>query len=121
MGTIAAPKLATPALRIAEVGPIILVPGSVGRALGHCHRLRYIGSSEAASYRRLPPLEPSMASSRHVPLPVLRGPVSAPSVIDYRRRRLLEGQRSGFPRPRVGGSSVCLGIPSLERPNVRIP
>jgi hypothetical protein len=32
-----------------------------------------------------------MASSRHVPLPVLRGPVSAPSVIDYRRRRLFWG------------------------------
>src|SRR5436190_8437273 len=60
----------------------------MGRAFGHCLRFRYIGSGEAASYRRLPPLEPTMASSRHVPLPVLRGPVSAASVIDYRRRRL---------------------------------
>src|SRR3954471_8186876 len=35
---------------------------------------RHIGSGEAASYRRLPPLEPLMALSRHVPLPVLMGP-----------------------------------------------
>src|SRR5947208_15470628 len=47
---------------------------------GPVRGLRYIGSGEAASYRRLPPLGPTMASSRHVPLPVLRGPVSAPSV-----------------------------------------
>jgi hypothetical protein len=33
-----------------------------------------IGSGEAASYRRLPPLEPSNGPSRHVPLPVLKGP-----------------------------------------------
>src|SRR3954462_12073873 len=90
MGTTAAPKHATMGLRIAGAGPIIRVPGSFGRAFGHGRRLRYIGSGEAASYRRLPPLEPTMASSRHVPLPVLRGPVSAPSVIDYRRRRLFE-------------------------------
>src|SRR3954454_23752692 len=48
---------------------------------------RYIGSGEAASYRRLPPLEPITALSWHVPLPVLRGPLSEPSVIDYRRLR----------------------------------
>src|SRR4051812_35448667 len=91
MGTACAPKAAISTLRIAAAGPIILGPGSSGRALGHDQRLRYIVSGEAASYRRLPPLEPTMASSRHVPLPVLRGPVSAPSVIDYRRRRLFGG------------------------------
>src|SRR4051794_36208282 len=36
---------------------------------------RYIGSGEAASYRRLPPPEPPKALSWHVPLPVLMGPL----------------------------------------------
>src|SRR3954453_9860200 len=36
---------------------------------------RYIGSGEAASYRRLPPPEPQKALSWHVPLPVLMGPL----------------------------------------------
>src|SRR5436853_4411244 len=40
---------------------------------------RYIGSGEAASYRRLPPPEPQKALSRHVPLPVLRGPLGTAS------------------------------------------
>ena len=38
-------------------------------------RTRYIGSGEAASYRRLPPLGPRTGPSRHVPLPVLTGPL----------------------------------------------
>src|SRR3954468_8732159 len=88
MGTSPAPKPATTALRIAGAGLIIAEPGSFAVPSGTAGGFRYIGSGEAASYRRLPPLEPTMASSRHVPLPVLRGPVSAPSVIDYRRRRL---------------------------------
>src|SRR4051794_22375533 len=88
MGTTWAPKPATKGLRIAGAGLIIAEPGRPVVPSGIAGRLRYIGSGEAASYRRLPPLEPTMASSRHVPLPVLRGPVSAPSVIDYRRRRL---------------------------------
>jgi len=37
-------------------------------------RFRNIGSGAAASYRRLPLLEPLVAPSWHVPLPVLTGP-----------------------------------------------
>src|SRR3954452_15512277 len=62
---------------------------------------RYIGSGEAASYRRLPPLEPITALSWHVPLPVLRGPLSEPSVIDYRRLRTFLGAEW---RPAARGS-----------------
>src|SRR5947207_15768835 len=41
---------------------------------------RYIGSGEAASYRRLPPPEPQKALSWHVPLPVLMGPLGTASL-----------------------------------------
>src|SRR3954453_6828174 len=68
-------------------GPVIVgFAGNAGLCFG-TEGSRYIGSGEAASYRRLPPLEPITALSWHVPLPVLRGPLSEPSVIDYRRLR----------------------------------
>src|SRR5947199_10783969 len=50
--------------------------GPEGAAKTVLSRPGLIGSSEAASNRRLPPLEPSNpAPSWHVPLPVLTGPL----------------------------------------------
>src|SRR3954464_14350894 len=76
------------------------MPGTLDRASVRAGT-RYIGWGEAASYRRLPPLEPITALSWHVPLPVLRGPLSEPSVIDYRRLRAFWGlQTFAVRRPR---------------------
>src|SRR6476619_12273 len=84
-------------------------------------RFRNIGSGAAASYRRLPLLEPLVAPSWHVPLPVLTGPseeaigritdrlfvisdVSTRPLVDSSRRRAARSRCSprsalGFLRP----------------------
>src|SRR5436190_15926660 len=54
---------------------------------------RYIGSGEAASYRRLPPPEPQKALSWHVPLPVLMGPLGTASSEAVPFSGLVSGRR----------------------------
>src|SRR3954453_15852896 len=73
-------------------GPVIVgFAGNAGLCFG-TEGSRYIGSGEAPSYRRLPPLGPVTALSWHVPLPVLRGPLSEPSVSDCRRLRTFQAR-----------------------------
>src|SRR3954454_19173270 len=71
---------------------------------------RYIGSGEAASYRRLPPPEPQKALSWHVPLPVLMGPLGTAS---SRRRFLFSGR---FRRSVERRAVQDVGLADLQRP-----
>src|SRR3954447_3268807 len=68
---------------------------------------RYIGSGEAASYRRLPPLGPIMALSWHVPLPVLRGPLAEPSAIDCRRLRSFTAESENAEGEKAGARALA--------------
>src|SRR4051794_20954933 len=77
-----------------RVGPV--VPSDLSR---------YIGSGEAASYRRLPPPEPQKALSWHVPLPVLMGPLGTASL----RGRFLFGDLFGGEVERRTVQDVGLG------------
>src|SRR3954447_3162748 len=70
---------------------------------------RYIGSGEAASYRRLPPPEPQKALSWHVPLPVLMGPLGTASP---RTRFLFSGR---FRRDVQRGSGQDVRLGALDR------
>src|SRR3954471_25031862 len=70
---------------------------------------RYIGSGEAASYRRLPPPEPPKALSWHVPLPVLMGPLGTAS---SRGRFLFSGRFRGEVER---GAVQDVGLRDLDR------
>src|SRR6476619_5323920 len=92
-------------------------------------RFRNIGSGAAASYRRLPLLEPLVAPSWHVPLPVLTGPSEEAIgritdrlfvISDVPTRSLFDQALEPPQRPAHPARAVevqpCSGAGRLERP-----